>query len=134
VSGAGGILFIVADDQRTTVALKLKAALWLAGRPGRPQTREDPVVAMSTAELAEHRLLVENDISRSKLDEILRLRRDAKPMELRVIADALELPHGFLLGEEPFEHVDGTQDGQRRDLADALETIRVLAARLQPDS
>lgn len=118
------------QDQRTGVALRIKAALWLAGRPGRPNTKEDPVVAMSTAELAEHELLIANDISRSKLDEILRLRRDAKPMELRVVADALGLPATFLLGDSPFDD----EPDERRDLADALETIRALAERLQPGS
>ena len=120
------------DDTRVRVALRLKAALWLAGRPGRPGTKEDPVVAMSTAELAQHQVLADNDISRSKLDEILRLRREAKPMELRVIADALGLPSSFLLTEDPFEP-NGEAGSQRRDLAEALETIRVLAARLQPE-
>lgn len=125
IIGAG-----MTDDGRTDVALRLKAALWLAGRPGRPGTKEDPVVAMSTAELANHELLVQNDISRSKLDEILRLRRDAKPMELRVISDALQLPAAFLLSENPFDH-GGSQDAdQRRDLVEALETIRTLAERL----
>lgn len=121
------------DDGRKDVALRLKAALWLAGRSGRPGTKEDPVVAMSSAELAEHELLVKNDISRSKLDEILRLRREAKPMELRVIADALELPAGFLLSANPFDHQPERDADQRRDLAQALETIRILAERLQSE-
>ena len=118
---------VAVEDGRKDVALRLKAALWLAGRRGRPDTKEDPVVAMSTAELAQHELLVQNDISRSKLDEILRLRREAKPMELQVIADALGLPSSFLLQDGSLPH---TSD-QQRDLADALETIRVLAERLQ---
>jgi hypothetical protein len=122
----------VDDDGRKDVALRLKAALWLAGRAGRPGTKEDPVVAMSTAELASHKLLVQNDISRSKLDEILRLRRAAKPMELRVIAAALQVPPDFLLSENPFDL--GADADQRRDLAEALETIRILAERLQPKS
>jgi len=123
----------MSEDGRKDVALRLKAALWLAGRPGRPGTKEDPVVALSTAELAGHELLVQNDISRSKLDEILRLRRAAKPMELRVIADALELPAAFLLGENPFDHRAERDADQRRDLAEVLETIRVLAERLQSE-
>lgn len=123
----------MSGDGRKDVALRLKAALWLAGRSGRPGTKEDPVVSMSTAELATHELLVQNDISRSKLDEILRLRRDAKPMELRAIADALQLPAGFLLSENPFDHRAQQDADQRRDLADALETIRVLAERLQSE-
>ncbi|MGI8713376.1 MAG: hypothetical protein ACR2NR_09375 [Solirubrobacteraceae bacterium] len=121
------------DDGRMDVALRLKAALWLAGRSGRPDTKEDPVVAMSTTELAGHELLVQNEISRSKLDEILRLRREAKPMELRVIADALQLPAAFLLSENPFDHRAEQDSDQRRDLAEALETIRVLAERLQAE-
>lgn len=116
-------------DGRKEVALRLKAALWLSGREGRPGTNEDPVVAMSTGELAEHQLLVKNGISRSKLDEILRLRRQAKPMELHAIADALELPPGFLLSESPFDR----HPGQGRELAEALETIRLLAERLQSE-
>jgi len=120
----------VADDKdRMGVALRLKAALWLAGRRGKPGTREDPVVAMTTAELAEHPLLVQNDISRSKLDEVLRLRREARPMELQVIADALGLPTSFLLAEQP-AHDLVEQEDSRRDLAEALETIRTLAERL----
>jgi len=121
------------EDGRKDVALRLKAALWLAGRAGRPGTKEDPVVSMSTAELAGHELMVKNDISRSKLDEILRLRREAKPMELRTIADALQLPAAFLLSENPFDHRPEADADQRRDLADALETIRVLAERLQTE-
>lgn len=120
------------EDGRKDVALRLKAALWLAGRAGRADTNEDPVVPMSTTELARHELLVHNQISRSKLDEILRLRRDAKPMELRVIADALELPPAFLLSERPFDYRQPDAE-QRRDLAEALETIRVLAERLQSE-
>ncbi len=50
-------------------------------------------------------------------------------MELHAIADALELPPGFLLSESPFDH----QPGQGRELAEALETIRVLAERLQSE-
>lgn len=118
------------EDHRRDAALRLKAALWLAGRAGQAGTNEDPVVAMSTAELADHELLAQNNISRSKLDEILRLRRDAKPMELRVIADALEVPPAFLLSTNPFE----PDAGQRRDLAEALETIRALAERLQAEA
>jgi len=121
------------DDGRKDIALRLKAALWLAGRAARPGTREDPVVAMTTVELAEHELLVQNDITRSKLDEILRLRREAKPMELRVIAEALGLPHAFFLARDPFDSSDAGTD-HRRELADALETIRLLAERLQPDA
>lgn len=121
----------VDGDGRINVALRLKAALWLAGRSGRSGTREDPVVAMTTAELAEHELLVENDISRSKLDEVLRLRRDARPMELRVIAEALEIPASFLLSDDPFNPPE-EQDNQR-ELADALETIRALVERLQAE-
>jgi hypothetical protein len=120
------MMSIVADDQgRIGVALRLKAALWLAGRRGKPGTREDPVVAMTTAELAEHPLLVNNDISRSKLDEILRLRREARPMELQVIAEALGLPPAFLLDERAVHETAGLSDS-RRDLADALQTIRTL--------
>jgi hypothetical protein len=124
------ILSVADDDGRRDVALRLKAALWLSGRRGRPDTKEDPVVALSTAELAQHELLVQNDISRSKLDEILRLRRDARPMELRVIAEALGLPGSFLLNGDSLPRAASDQE---RDLADALETIRVIAERLQPD-
>jgi len=120
------------EDRRKIVALRLKAALWLAGRAGRAGTNEDPVVAMTTAELAEHELLVQNDISRSKLDEILRLRREPKPMELGAVAEALELPASFLLGENPFDHSSQNAD-RRHELAEALETIRILAERLQSE-
>jgi hypothetical protein len=120
----------MADEQdRTDVALRLKAALWLAGRRGKAGTREDPVVAMNTAELANHPLLVQNDISRSKLDEILRLRREARPMELHVIADALGLPASFLLGQKS-AHELGDRGGRQRALDEALETIRTLVERL----
>lgn len=122
----------VDEDDRKDIALRLKAALWLAGRTGRPGTKEDPVVAMTTGELAGQELLVQNEISKSKLDEIMRLNRDAKPMELRVIADALQIPAGFLLSENPFDHHSEGADRQR-ELADALETIRTLADRLQAE-
>jgi len=118
------------EDGRTHVALRLKAALWLAGRRGAPGTNEDPVVAMTTSELAQHARLVENDISRSKLDEILRLRREARPMELRVIAEALGLPADFLSRDQPATELAGDD---RQELADALETIRQLAERLQAE-
>jgi hypothetical protein len=124
------MLRAVNEDSRRDVALRLKAALWLAGRRGRPGTNEDPVVALTTSELSEHQLLIENDISRSKLDEVLRLRRDPKPMELRVIAEALELPASFFLAKSPFDE-ESRADRQRRDLTEALETIRILADRLQ---
>lgn len=124
---------VVDENGRANVALRLKAALWLHGRAGKQGTREDPVVAMTTAELADHKLLVENDISRSKLDEILRLRREPRPMELRVIAEALELPEAFLLGEDPFIEQPGGSADRRQELAEALETIRLLAERLQSE-
>jgi len=120
----------VDEEGRKNVALRLKAALWLAGRRGTPRTKEDPVVAMTTAELSEHELLEQNDISRSKLDEVLRLRREAKPMELRVIAEALEIPETFLLAENP---VQPDETNRREDLAEALDTIRALAEQLQSE-
>ncbi len=133
-SGSDAIIANTVDENgRANVALRIKAALWLRGRPGKEGTREDPVVAMTTAELAEHELLVENDISHSKLDEILRLRREPRPMELRLIAEALELPETFLLGEEPFAEPLGAAGNRRQELAEALETIRLLAERLQSE-
>lgn len=121
----------VDDNDRVNVALRLKAALWLAGRAGKEGTREDPVVSMTTAELAGHELLAQNDISRSKLDEVLRLRRAARPMELRVIAEALGIPLSFLASEDPFEP-EHRHDNQR-ELTEALEMIRQTVERLQAE-
>lgn len=68
----------------------------------------------------------------SKLDEILRLRRDAKPMELYVIAEALRVPPPFLSAELDSDRHDGRRD-QSQLLAEALDTIKLLADRLRSE-
>lgn len=97
---------------RATVSRRLKAARWLAGTGRNDRGQVVPVMA---AELAELEPLVQNRLSKSRIEEIEQERTDARPMELRVIEDALGLPTGWF---------DDPLGGDRENrLLDRLEAI-----------
>lgn len=76
---------------RAEVSRRLKAARWLRGgtdAKGRP-------VPLSPAELAQRDQLQRNGITANAIAEIERMVKDAKPMELREIREALELPDNW---------------------------------------
>ena len=77
---------------RLTVSLRLKAARHLAGRMS---DKRKEAIPLPVADLAAHPLLVENGISRNRLEEIEQMRVDARPMELDQIALALNVPGWF---------------------------------------
>lgn len=70
------------------VSRRLKAARWLAGDVG-PDGKPR---ALSVAELAQRDELVNNRISANRLEEIEQIKTQARPVELREIARALEVP------------------------------------------
>jgi hypothetical protein len=58
---------------------------------------------VTVKELATMGELPANQISANLIGETERRERDARPMELRAIADALQVPYSFLMAEDPFE-------------------------------
>ena len=71
--------------RRLSVSLALKAARYLAGGlddKGRP-------AAVSTAQLAQREPLVENGITKNRLEEFEQLKASARPMELQQISRGL---------------------------------------------
>jgi transcriptional regulator with XRE-family HTH domain len=98
--------------ERADISRRLKAARALAG--------------VKVAELADRQQLRANGITANLVGEIERQERDARPMELRVIAEALELPGWFFTAElgpsTPAPSVASDESGVVRRL-DALETV-----------
>lgn len=77
------------------ISRRLKAGRWLAGAmddDGKPKS-------LTTAQLAEHPLLVENGISSNRLQEIEQVKITPPPMELEQIARALGLDRGWFVAE-----------------------------------
>lgn len=84
------------------ISRRLKAARMLAGatdEKGRP-------IPLAARDLAALPALVENKISANTIEEIEQLKRDARPMELREIARALDLPDDYFDAERLFNRVD----------------------------
>lgn len=84
------------DDARLAVALRLKAARWLAGGRAADGRHSGKAIALSTRQLADLPLLRENGITRNRLEDFEQMTTDAKPMELEKIEQALGLPAGWL--------------------------------------
>lgn len=92
-------------ERRAEISRRLKAARWLVGSvdmnhktsKGRPKPMPQP---LTREKLAERQLLVDNGITANMLGEIERLDRPVFPMEITVIADALEIPASFFLNPE----------------------------------
>jgi transcriptional regulator with XRE-family HTH domain len=97
---------------RTEVSRRLKAARALAG--------------VKVTELAEREPLRANGITANLIGETERQERDARPMELRVIAEALELPAWFFAAEfrpSASEPSDASATNQLVARLDALGTL-----------
>ena len=108
-SGSVGVTVLVVafiplpDDLpevRLEVSLRLKAARYLAG--GLRESKGKNKVGyeagpVTVEELAQHELIVANGIRRNRLDAYEQMKTDPRPMELQVIADALDIPRDFLL-------------------------------------
>lgn len=78
--------------ERSEVSRRLKAARALRG--------------VKVTELAQRDPLKRNGISANLIGETERQERDAREMELRTIAGALDIPESFLLSDDPFEFSD----------------------------
>lgn len=85
------------DEVRLQVSLRIKAARYLAGSRATSGKQEGSAVPLGIAELAQHPLLVDNKISKSRIAEIEQMKVDARPMELEKLAEALGVSHDFLL-------------------------------------
>lgn len=82
---------------RAEISRRLKAARWLAGgvdEKGRP-------LPLSPEDLAQREQLKRNGITANAISEIERLVKDARPMELREISDALGLSRAWFTADEP---------------------------------
>lgn len=84
------------EDTRLQVSLRIKAARHLRGAR-KSEGKREGAVALSTAELARHPVLVSNSIARTRIEDIEQMKVDARPMELEKLAEALEVPAGFLI-------------------------------------
>lgn len=87
------------DPRRVEISKRLKAARQLAGYVD----DDGRVRALSVAELIRLPDLAQNEISRNRVEDIEQLKVDARPMELKAIADALSLPTDWFAkgGGEP---------------------------------
>lgn len=82
-------------EARGLIALRLKAARWLAGTIS--DGDKPRVQALSPAQLAERSPLPENGISAYLIGETERMERRARPMELQMIAKAIGVPYEFFV-------------------------------------
>lgn len=108
---------------RAEVSRRLKAARWLAGGlddKGRP-------VPLSPDELAAREPLVSNGISANAIAEIERMYKDARPMELRELAEALGMAPWWFLDVPIAERVPATQ----RSVTDLLEALVSQSAQVE---
>lgn len=74
--------------RRAEISRRLKAARWLRGgldEKGRP-------APLSPEDLADHEPLRRNGITANAISEIERMVKSARPMELRELCEALEMP------------------------------------------
>lgn len=76
------------------ISLRLKAARWLVGSSG------DKPAPLSVEALAKRRPLVQNKITKNRIEEIEQAKTTARSMELEKIADALGLPHAWFTAKD----------------------------------
>lgn len=103
---------------REEVSRRLKAARWLAGdvdANGKPR-------ALPIADLAQREELVSNRVSANRLEEIEQMKTAARPVELREIARALEVPETWF---DPDFHVaaGGAAEAALEEVRDHLDRI-----------
>lgn len=90
-------------QRRAEVARRLKAARWIRGdvRPvvdGKGKTGFE-VFALTPEDLAKRQGMAENQMTASKIGSIERMERHTPPMEIAVLANALDLPDGWFAAE-----------------------------------
>lgn len=103
---------------RLHVSLRLKAARFLRGGAD----ERGRAIAMTTKALAAHPALKANDISSNRLEEFEQLKTDARPMELAVLVQALDLPADW------FSAASDRRDEER--LQDLLHQANALTQRI----
>lgn len=91
----GSTVRSLGDVDANDVSRRLKAARWLAGN----EDEKGRVAPLTPEELAQRDELVENGITANAISEFERKIRPARPMELRAIATALELPPDWFTGD-----------------------------------
>jgi transcriptional regulator with XRE-family HTH domain len=102
---------------RPEVSRRLKAARWLRGgldEKGRP-------APLSPEELAQREPLKRNGITANAISEIERMVKDARPMELREITVALDLPADWFTDDAAAEPL--TPEALRGLFGQLLERI-----------
>jgi transcriptional regulator with XRE-family HTH domain len=107
------------------VSRRLKVARWLAGdvnEKGQPSP-------LSPEELAEFPAVAENGISLNAITEIERVLRPARPMELRILAEALNVSYEFLAGETNPIAADGGAEPEQ--LHEVVQRLEAMVDRLQ---
>lgn len=118
---------------RLEVSLRLKAARYLAG--GLRPTKKGELIAspVTVDELAADPVIVKNGISKNRLDAYEQMKTEPRPMELRVIAEALGVDPEFLL--EPLAEKPEPQavEDTLAVLQDTLKTLQDQLPRLGRD-
>lgn len=119
-------------DLRLQVSLRLKAARHLAGS-SRPSKGGFEAVALTVEELAKRPLVIENGITKNRLDAYEQMKTEPRPMELQVIADALGVPRDFLLAPLPASAHTPTIEDKLGLIEDTLNLIKDELPRLGRD-
>jgi hypothetical protein len=105
-------------ERRARVSARLKAARQLGGQP--VGTR---VVPLPVPELARFPTLVENGVTKNRLEDIEQMKVDARPYELREISTALRLPAGWW-GENVGESIDDVNVSVANFLQGVAEAVQ----------
>lgn len=119
-------------DVRLQVSLRLKAARYLAG--GLRKTKAGmEASALTVEELAAHPVIRANGIKKNRLDAYEQMRTDPRPMELRVIAEALKVAPSFLLEPLSAPSPRPAIEETLKTLEDTLTVLRDELPRLGRD-
>jgi len=79
--------------------------------------------------LARHPVMRANLITANLIGETERQDRDARPMELRAVAEALDLPYEWFTAEDPFDAIRSTNRDQLQEIRDLLDEIITVRGR-----
>lgn len=114
------------DEMRLRIALRLKAARFLAGQLQESKKGKE-AVALPVKDLIKREPLRANRYAVDRIEGYEQMRIVPRPMDLERMAEALEVPAQFFVAESPATLINGGNElGEKlSSLADALSALRV---------